>query len=394
MWIIRLSSPLNHEPLPLDAIFLPPQNPLRFRPLTHHPETHRMTRRLLALAIIAALIPLAAHAQSGPYKVIQTVKIGGDGGFDYVTADSDGRNLYVARSGPAGHIGVFSLDTLAQVGDIPGTSGHGAMVDSSTGHGFATSKPITMFDSKTFAVIKKIDVQGNPDGYLNDAYNHHFYVLSHSAPNITVLDDKDGAILGTIDIGGAPEQAQSDGKGKIYVDIEDKAAIAVIDARTMTMIGKYDLSSKSGGCAGLALDLKNNILFAACRDKKDMVILSAGDGHILADLPIGNGCDGAVFNPATMEAFSSQGDGTLTVIKENSPTSFVVEQTVTTPVRAKTLTLDSKTGHILLITAEYGPAPAPPTPAPGATAPPAGGGFRGPRAPMLPDSFSILVVGK
>ena len=374
-----------------------------------------MSRKPLALATLAAiavLIPLAAHAQAGPYKIINTVKIGGDGGFDYVTADPVGRNLYVARSGPAGHIGVFNLDTLAQVGDIPGVSGHGAVVDTATAHGFSTSKPITMFDSKTFAVIKKIEVQGNPDGYLIDTFNHRFYDLSHSAPNITVIDTKDGSILGTIDIGGAPEQAVSDGKGKIYVDIEDKSAIAVIDAKTMTMTGKYDLSSKSGGCAGLALDVKNNILFAACRDKNDMVILSATDGHIIADLPIGQGCDGATFNPATMEAFSSQGDGTLTVIKENSPTSFVAEQTVTTPVRAKTLTLDPKTGHIYLITAEYGPIPAPAAPAaapatpptpPAAAAPgappasgrPGGpGGFRGPRAPMIPGSFSIIVIGK
>ena len=147
--------------------------------------------------------------------------------------------------------------------------------------------------------LKKIDVQGNPDGYLNDPYNHRFYILSHSAPNVTVLDDKDGSILGTIDIGGAPEQAVTDGKGKIYVDIEDKAAIAVIDANTMKMIGKYDVSSKGGGCAGLALDAKNNILFAACRDNKNMIILSATDGHIITDLPIGIGSDGATFNPAT-----------------------------------------------------------------------------------------------
>jgi glutamine cyclotransferase len=374
-----------------------------------------MSRKMIVLAAaLAAMVPMAgvALAQAGPYKVLQTVKVGGDGGFDYVGSDSENRNLYVARSGQGGHIGVFNLDTLKQVGDIPNTSGHGAAVDDSTGHGFATSRPITMFDAKTFAIIKTIDVQGNPDGYLNDTFNHRYYVLSHSAPNITVIDDKDGTVLGTIDIGGAPEQAQSDGRGHIYVDIEDKSAIAVIDAKSMTMTGKYDLSSKSGGCAGLALDVKNNILFAACRDKNDMVILSATDGHIIADLPIGVGCDGATFNPATMEAFSSQGDGTLTVIKESSPTSFAVEQTVTTPVRAKTLTLDTKTGHILLITAEYGPPPAPPAAAPAPPAPPAApaagapatpgappaggrpGGFRGPRAPMIPGSFSIVVVGK
>ncbi|MGB8260838.1 MAG: YncE family protein [Terracidiphilus sp.] len=357
-----------------------------------------MTSKALAAAAIAVLLSLAcpAHAQeSGPYKVLKIQLVGGEGGFDYVTADPDGRNLYVARSGPAGHIGVFNLDTLAQVGDIPGVSSHGGAVDTATGHGFATSKPVTMFDAKTFAILKKIDVQGNPDGYLNDPFNHHFYILSHAAPNITVLDDKDGAILGTIDIGGAPEQAVADGQGKIYVDIEDKDAIAVIDATTMKMTGKYDLSSKGGGCAGLAMDKVNGILFAACRDKKNMIVLSAADGHILTDLPIGNGSDGAAFNPATMEAFSSQGDGTLTVIKETSPTSFVVEQTVPTPARAKTLTLDTKTNQIYTITAEFGPVPTPtPEQAAAAAAPGTPPWMRGPRAPMIPGSFQILVIGK
>ncbi len=358
-----------------------------------------MSAKALAAVTLGALLPLAvpAHAQdSGPYKVQRIQIVGNDGGFDYVTADSDARTLFVARSGPAGQLYVYNLDSLSLIASIPNISAHGATVDTATGHGFATSKPITMFDAKTFAVIKKIDVEGNPDGYLNDAVNHRFYVLSHSAPNISVLDDKDGSILGTIDIGGAPEQAAEDGKGKIYVDIEDKSAIAVIDANTMKMVGKYDLSSKGGGCAGLALDAKNNILFAACREKNNMIILSATDGHIITDLPIGVGCDGATFNPETMEVFSSQGDGTLTVIKENSPTSFAVEQTVATPARAKTLTLDSKTGNIYSITAEFGPVP--PQPPPAAEGPaPAGGPprfMRGPRAPMIPHSFQILVIGK
>lgn len=347
----------------------------------------------VALASMLLLVALVHAQDDGPYKVQKIQLVGGEGGFDYVTADPAGRNLYVARSGPTGHIGVYNLDTLALVGDIPDASAHGAAVDTATGHGFATSKPVTMFDAKTFAVLKKIDVQGNPDGYLNDAYNHRFYVLSHSMPNITVLDDKDGSILGTIDIDGAPEQAASDARGRIYVDIEDKSAIAVIDANTMKMVGKYDVSSKGGGCAGLALDAKNNILFASCRDNKNMIILSATDGHIITDLPIGAGSDGATFNPATMEAFSSQGDGTLTVVKEDSPTSFSVEETVPTPARAKVLTLDTKTNQIFTITAEYGPVPAvsPQAPPPPAGTPP---WMRGPRAPMIPHSFQILAIGK
>jgi len=157
----------------------------------------------------------------------------------------------------------------------------------------------------------------------------------------------------------------------------------VVDAKALTVTAHYDVAGKGGTCAGLALDAENNILFATCRNPANMVVLNAADGKVITTLPIGTGTDGAVFNPATMEAFSSQGDGTLTVVKENGPASFVVEQTVQTMTTAKTLTLDSKTGHILLIAAEFS---APATP------PPAGG--RGGRGTMAPDSFSILVVGK
>jgi hypothetical protein len=139
--------------------------------------------------------------------------------------------------------------------------------------------------------------------------------------------------------------------------------------------------------------VKDKILFAACREKRNMIILSATDGHIITDLPIGNGCDGVTFNQETMEAFSSQGDGTLTVIKENSPTDFAVEETVPTPARAKTLTLDTKTGHLFLITAEFGPVPSAPSQA---SPPPPGtpAWMRGPRPPMIPGSFQILEIGK
>jgi DNA-binding beta-propeller fold protein YncE len=198
-----------------------------------------------------------------------------------------------------------------------------------------------------------------------------------------VIDAKDGSVLGTIDLGGAPEQAVSDGKGHVYIDIEDEHSIAVVDAKTMKVTGNYDLAGKGAQCAGLAIDVKNNILFAACRSPQTMVILSAADGKILETLPIGAGADGATFNPRTMEAFSSQRDGTLTIVKENSPTSFVVEQNLQTMPGAKTLTLDGKTGHILLIAAETAP---PPTPAP------AGG--RAGRGQMVPDSFTIIEVGK
>ena len=352
-----------------------------------------------ALAAGLALCAVTGFARQtavsdGPYHVQKTAKVGGEGGFDYVYADSDGRRLYVARSGPAPRVAAFNLDTLAPVGEIPQTNARGAAADTMTHHAFASSSPVAMWDTKTMTLIKTIPVEGRPDGILSDSYNHRVYIFSHSAPNVTVLDAKDGAILGTIDLGGAPEQAASDGKGHLYVDVEDKDTVAVIDAKTMKVTAQYSLNGKGGGNAGLALDAKNHVLFVACRNPQTMVMLDANDGKYLADLPIGRGCDGAVFNPKTGECFSSQGDGTLTVIKEKSPTSFVVEQTVTTMSGAKTLTLDSKTGKILLIAAEYAPAPPPVTPAPGAPPPAEGRGNRGGRRPMLPGSFSIVVVGK
>jgi DNA-binding beta-propeller fold protein YncE len=333
---------------------------------------------------MVASVGLAQHdASAGPYKVLKTVKAGGEGNFDYIFADAEGRRLYTPRSGPMGHLAVFNLDTLEPVGEIPVAAG-GAMVDPKSHHGFSTTKPITMWDSNTLKIIKTIDVDGRPDGIMFDPYNERLWVQSHMPPYSTVIDTKEGTVVGTIDLGGQPEQAVSDGKGHLYIDLEDKGSIAAVDAKTLKVTATYDLEGKGGTCAGLAFDVKNHVLFATCRNPQTMVILNSENGKIITTLPIGTGTDGAVFNPATMEAFSSQSDGTLTVVKENSPTSFVVEQTVTTMPVAKTLALDSKTGHILLFSAEFAPAP------PGAPARPAGP----PRGPMIPGSFVLLMVGK
>jgi DNA-binding beta-propeller fold protein YncE len=344
--------------------------------------------RFFALSIVGvtilAAIGLGQQASTGgPYKLLRTAKVGGVGGFDYVYADAAGRRLYIPRPfGTAAHISVFNLDTLEPVGEIPNANARGVSVDPKSNHGFASSKPVVMFDTKTLATIKTIDVEGGPDGILFDPFNERVWVFSHRAPNATVINAIDGSVAGTVDLGGAPEQAVTDGKGHLYVDIEDKDNIAVVDAKTLTTTAHYDLGGKGGGPGALAFDAENHILFAACHDPATMVIINADSGKVLETLPIGKGVDAATFNPNTMEAFSSQGDGTLTVIKENSPTSFAVEQNVQTAPGARTSTLDAKTNHIVLITAEFGPPPA--TPA----------GGRPSRGQMVPDSFSILVVGK
>lgn len=334
---------------------------------------------LLAIALLgSAQVAPTRINPAGQYRVVKTAKVGGDGGFDYVYANGADRQLYIARGGASPRVSLFDLDSLASLGEIAKTSARGAAADAEFHTAFSSSKPVAMWDTKTNKVIKTIPIEGRPDGILADAFNHRIYVFSHSEPNVTVLEAKDGTVLGTLNLGGAPEQAASDGKGHIYVDLEDKDSVAVIDAKTMKLTNTFSLKGKGGACAGLAMDVKNHVLFVACRAPQTMVMMDARDGKILGDLPIGRGTDGAGFNPATGEAFSSNGDGTLTVIREKSPTTFEVAQTVKTMPGAKTMTFDAKTGRILLIAAEYGPAPA---------------GGRG-RGPLVPGSFSIIVVSK
>lgn len=331
-----------------------------------------------------ALIPTARAAE--PYQVLKTVKVGGDGGFDYIFADVKGRRLYIPRSGPMGALTVFDLDTVEPAGVIAGVRSGGAAVDPISHHGFSTTKPITMWDSRSLQVLKTIDVDGRPDGILFDPYNERIWILSHAPPHATVIDAKEGKVVGTLDLGGAPEQAVSDGKGTIYVNISDKANVAVVDAKSLSVKAHYDVSSKGSGGSGLAFDPKNRILFAYYRQPSPIVVvLSARDGHIITTLPTGQGVDTVVFNSASMEAVSAETAGSMTFIKENSPTSFVVEQTLTTMKGAKTLTLDTRTNHLFTMTAEFEPAPpdAPPGPA-----------GRPPRGPMVAGSFSILMVGK
>ena len=353
-----------------------------------------------AQTTLAASAALAAK----PYKILNTVQTIGTGGIDYVYADSDGRRLYIPRGE---QVLVFDLDTLKSVGAITNARARGAAVDPRSHHGFSSSSPVVMWDTRTLATIKTIDVQGRPDGILFEPATERIYVFSHSQPNATVIDAKDGSVVGTIDLGGAPEQAASDGKGHLYVAIEDKDNIAVVDVNTLKVTAHYSLGGKGGGPAGLGLDAKNHVLFAFCRNPQTCVVLSADDGKIIATLPIGRGTDGGGFNPSTMEAFSSQGDGTLTIIKENSPTTFEVEQTVQTKPRAKTCTLDTKSNHIVLITTEPSPitsgTPAPATsatsPQTAAATPPTGadqpgGGRRGGRAGGGPALLDIIVVGR
>jgi len=378
-------------------------------------------RRIVVLALAIPLAPLAMAAQQpsteGPYKVLTRARVGGEGGTDYITADPEGRRLYIPRgavraapatestperSAVAARITVFDLDKLTPVGEIltaPNSQGNGAAIDPSSGHGFTSSRPqLTMFDTKSLQLLKSIPVDSGvgPDGILFDSFNDRVYVFSHPTKDATVIDSKNGDVLGRIALDGVPEQAVSDGKGTLYVVLQDRpvGGVAVVDVKSMKKTASYPFPDV-GSCNGLALDAKNKILFAACASSGNppaqppqpmWVVLSATDGKILATLPNSGGSDGAAFNPATMEAFSTNGNGTLSVLKENSPTDFVIEQTLQTMLGARTITFDPKTGHLFTMSAERGPAPPPP--------PGGGRGGRGGQAPPIPGSFTILMIGK
>jgi len=351
---------------------------------------------VLALAM-AMFAPIGLTQQPGPYKVLKTARVGGEGGWDYIYADAAGRRLYIPRRGAPNatpavqtRLSIYNLDTLDLVGEIAGVGGNGTAVDPKSGHGFTSSKPISMFDTKTMTLIKTIDAgAAQPDGIYFDPFNERVYVFSHPTKDATVIDAKDGTVLGTIDLGGVPEQGVGDGKGMLYVVMQDaQGSVTAVDVKTMKAVAHYPFGDK-GRCNGLALDAKNHVLFAACASSGNppaqpaqpmMVILSAEDGKILTSLPLAGGSDGAVFNPSTMEAFSTQGNGTLTIVKAVNGKYDTVD-TVTTVRGARTMTVDDKTHKVYLLAAEYGPTPE------------AKDGKKG-RPPVLPDSFGVLVVGK
>jgi DNA-binding beta-propeller fold protein YncE len=365
---------------------------------------------LACLVTMSAAVGIAQEGSSGPYKVLKTARVGGEGNWDYIYADAAGRRLYIPRRAPAAPPGaegaaapspvrtrltVFNLDTLEPMGDIDGVGGNGTAVDPKSGHGFTSSKPVSMFDTKSMKAIKTIDVADGvqPDGIVFDAFNQHVYVFSHPTKDATVIDAKDGTVLGRIDLGGVPEQGVPDGHGMLYVVMQDpQGSVTAVDVKTMKAVAHYPFAEKGGGCNGLALDDKNHVLFAACGrsgdpnanpPKAQMVILSAKDGHIFTTIPLPAGSDGATFNAATMEAYSTEGNGTLTVVKETGPTAFELEQNLPTMNFARTIAFDSKTGHLFTMADERGPAPPPPP-----------GGGRAGRGAAIPGSFTILMLGK
>jgi DNA-binding beta-propeller fold protein YncE len=348
----------------------------------------------LGIVLAAAIATLATAGlgqkdpAAGRYKVIKTGKVGGEGGFDYISADVENRLLVMPRSGAMGGVTLFNLDTLVPVGSIDSVKSGGAVIDPKTHHGFSTTRPMTMWDAKTLQVIKMIDVgDARPDGIMFDPFNERVWTGSHMPPVMTVIDAKEGSVVGTVDIGGQAEQATSDGKGTVYVTVMDKANVAVIDAKNLTVTKHIDVSSKGVSWGtGISMDAKNHILFSYWRlPEPQVLIINADTGNIITSLPTDVNVDTVGFNPNTMEAIATAGAGTLVIVKEKSPTSFEVEQRLKTMPGARNMVIDTKTNHVITNAFEYGPVPAnAPPPVPG----------RMQTGPPVPGSFTLLMVGK
>jgi hypothetical protein len=334
----------------------------------------------LALALLAAfrftiLSASAAGVDAGPYAVAQTYHAGGVGGMDYLTADAKSKLLFIPR---VTHTMVLDAATGKLVADVPGQKhNHGVALVPGVGRGFITDgddASVMIFDLKTYAVLGKIKAEADADGIIYDPASNKVLLVSGDAgvliPISPDVDPANGKADAEVDLGGKPEFLAADGQGRVYINLVDKNEVAVMDTKTMAVVAKWP-TAPGGSPVGMAMDRVHRRLFIGCRKPPKMIVMSADDGKVLADLPIGSGVDATQFDG---DAFASCGDGTLAVVRETSPGKFEIVQSLKTAPRAKTMGLDPDTHTLYLPTAEF-------------VAPPGGG-----RPVAKPGTFMVLVV--
>jgi DNA-binding beta-propeller fold protein YncE len=349
--------------------------------------------------VLSAMLPLMmaveAGAQSPPAvpKKVHKIAIGGEGGWDYLTTDPAAQRLYVSRGD---RVVVVDTDSEKVVGELTDTPGvHGVAVVPDLGRGFTSNgrdATVTAFDLKTLKPTGKIKVGVNPDAIMFDPSSHLVFTYNHGTKDATAVDPSALSVAGTVALEGVPEAAVADGKGHIFVNLMDKAEVVEFDARSFKVLNRWSLAPGVRP-TGLALDPQLRRLFSVCSGSQTMVVLDADNGKVLARLPIGRGSDGCVFDPERGLAFSSNGgDGTLTVVKEETPGKFGVVATIPTQSGARTMALDPTTHRIYLSAATAAPAAEGKAEAKAKTAP-AEKGKGGGRRRMVPGSFVVLVVG-
>ena len=346
---------------------------------------------LLSLALVgqpaAEQKPKASSpAKSVKFSVLRSLKAGGEGGWDYVALDSKGARIYVPRST---RVMVLDLDGNVK-GEIPNTPGvHGVAFARELDRGFTSNgraNTMTVFKLSTLEVVKEVKTTGeNPDAILYDPATRQVFTFNGRGKNATVFNADTLEVTATIPMGGKPEFAACDGKGRVFVNVEDTHELLAIDAHARTVTSRWSLKPLEEP-TGLALDAAHQVLFAVGGNKL-MAVVDAENGRVLQTLPIGEGCDGAAFDPATGFVYASNGEGTLTVVRSDGPKHYAVAATLPTHKGARTLVVDEQTHLIYLPTADFGPAPEAKA---GQPVQP----VQRSRPPMLPGTFQLVVVGE
>ena len=326
---------------------------------------------ILATVLFASLAGLAQNQ----FKVTERIKLGGEGGWDYLTYDSDGQRLFITRGS---HVMVVDTKTLQVTGDIPDLSGiHGVALAPALHRGFISNgrdNTVTVFDLQTLKKLDSIKVGERPDAILYDPFSKRVFTFNARSHDSTAIDAATGKVVGIVMLGGTPEFPASDGKGKLYVNIEDKNQIAQVDVTKLSVLNMWSTAPCEEPSA-LAFDVEHHRLFVGCGNKM-MAVVDSDSGKVVTTVPIGEGVDAAAFNPRTQQVFMSCGEGVLTVVHEDSPDKYSVMQNVATVRGARTMALDVADNVVYLVTAQREDKPPPP----------------GQRPAMVPGSFELIVV--
>ncbi|MGO9413807.1 MAG: YncE family protein [Syntrophobacteraceae bacterium] len=328
------------------------------------------------LLLSSLLLGMQAYAANPGYHVIKRFQLGGEGGWDYLTVDSAGRRLYISRSS---HVMVIDIETGKLIGDIPDTPGvHGIALAPKLNRGFISNgraDSASIFDLTTLKVIGEVKTGVNPDAILYDTFSKLVFTFNGRSQDATLFNAASGEVVKTLALGGKPEFATADGKGKVYVNIENTNEVAQIDSQKLSVTSRFSLKPGEEP-TGMAIDREHHRVFSGCHNTL-MTVLDVESGKVIATVPIGERVDGNGFDDELGLAFSSNGDGTLTVVRESSPGRFEVAETVNTQVGARTMAIDPRTHNIYLPTAEFTPTTDPKS-----------------RPTLVEGSFVVLVVGR
>lgn len=341
------------------------------------------TLSLLLFSLLAAShLPAAPQsAGSSGYHLVKKIKLGGTGGWDYLEVDPATHRLFISRGT---HVIVVDPEQGKIVGDIPNTKGvHGIAPADEFNKGYATNgetSDSTVFDLTSLKVLGNTKTDKDSDAVIYDPFSKRVFTFNGDANTASAIDAASGKLVSTFPLGGGPEFGATDGKGKIFVNLEDKSSLVKLDAKTLKIENTWPLAPCESP-SGLAIDAAREILVVGCHNKL-MAFVDGHSGKVLGTVPIGQGVDANRFDPATGYAFASCGDGTLTIAHEDSPTKFSLVEIVQTQRGARTMALDYVTHAVYLVTAEFGPAPAATTDNPR------------PRPAIIPDTFALLIYGK